>query len=490
MTRRRPTEYFQIIKHHRRYDRKTGKFIINIKYKTAPPKPTQRVTTVAEAFGLGLDTTKRFVIYDNTQIKITPTDIVYITGESGSGKSILLKTLQHDITHGMNQTTINITDIKPNHNKPIIETTGTTTEQALELLSRVGLNDAYLFLRTYNQLSDGQKYRYRIAKMIESGAQFWIMDEFAATLDRDTAKIVAYNVQKIARQLGKAVIAATTHTDLHDDLKPSVHIHKRFGKQLQVRYYPNEPSKECSLLQQIRIEKGTKSDYCQLAEFHYRSHNVGAIRQVFRATRENETCGVIVYSYPPIATKGRQKVLPKMPITELNQKLSNIIRVVVHPKYRTIGLGQKLIRETLDKCGTPYVETTAVMARYNPFFERAGMTRIQQTTPPKQATAIGQVLTQLGFNTMLLSSEKYLLSQLKRLSNMELSMARQALMKNVHTRLLKEFFWNEPYGKTTLYRQKVETASLEKLAKLTRVVAVLLQTKVYLFWGPKGFPNS
>jgi len=56
------------------------------------------------------------------------------------------------------------------------------------------------------------------------------MDEFAATLDRDTAKIVAYNLQKLARQQGKAVLAATTHTDLLEDLTPSVHIHKRYGK--------------------------------------------------------------------------------------------------------------------------------------------------------------------------------------------------------------------------------------------------------------------
>ena len=51
--------------------------------------------------------------------------------------------------------------------KPLIETIGATVEEGLELLSRVGLNDAFLFLRTYSQLSDGQKYRYRIAKLIE-----------------------------------------------------------------------------------------------------------------------------------------------------------------------------------------------------------------------------------------------------------------------------------------------------------------------------------
>ncbi|MDH5438485.1 MAG: hypothetical protein OEX76_06245 [Candidatus Bathyarchaeota archaeon] len=44
------------------------------------------------------------------------------------------------------------------------------------------------------------------------------MDEFCANLNRGTAKIVAFNVQKLARKLGKAVVAATTHTDIFEDL--------------------------------------------------------------------------------------------------------------------------------------------------------------------------------------------------------------------------------------------------------------------------------
>ncbi len=127
---------------------------------------------------------------------------------------------------------------------PLIDTVGESVEEGLKLLSKVGLNDAFLFVRRYSQLSDGQKYRYRLAKLIESGAQWWIMDEFCATLDRETARIVAYNVQKLARKLGKAVVAATTHVDLLEDLAPSVHIHKRFGREVTVDYFPNEPRAE------------------------------------------------------------------------------------------------------------------------------------------------------------------------------------------------------------------------------------------------------
>ncbi len=484
MTRYRPQEHFQINRYHRRYDKTTGKFIINISYQTAPPKTTQRVKTVAESFGLGLDTHHKFIIYDNVELKIAPTDIVYITGESGSGKSLLLRTLERDIKQNPQLGTAkNIADIKPNPHTPIIDTIGNTTEQALELLSRVGLNDAYLFLRSYRQLSEGQRYRYRTAKLIESQAQYWILDEFAATLDRDTAKIVAYNLQKQARQHKKAILAATTHTDLTQDLQPTIHIHKKYGRQIQIQYHPNQPRpKQCTLLNEIHIEPGTKQDYNTLAEFHYRSHNTGAIRKIFKATRHNELAGTIVYTYPAIAATGRRQTLPHMPLQELNQKLSNIMRIVVHPKYRTIGLGQKLVRDTLAHCGTPYVETTAVMARYNPFFEKAGMKKIQQTTPPKQALAIQETLTKLGFNPTLLASEKHVKTQLKKLTNTELTTLKQAFTRNPHPRYLKEFFRNTPYGTRTQYTQKLQEASLTKLAKLINDTAQMLQTKIYLFW--------
>ena len=296
----------------RTYDRLSGKFTFNIAYETAAPKSSERVVAVAEGFGLGLDQWEKFIIYDNVELNIGPTDIVYITGDSGSRKSVLLKALEKDIKQDMCLSYINIADIQPEPGKPLIETVGETLEEGLQLLSKVGLNDAFLFLRSYEQLSDGQKYRYKIAKMMESKAQFWIMDEFAATLDRDTAKIVAFNLQKLARQQGKAVLAATTHTDLSEDLNPSVHIHKRFGKEICVVYYANQPAVECSLLREMRVEEGSMADWRELAGFHYRSHKIAGPRRIFCLKRGDELCGVIVYCYPPPTFFGRKLVLPKM----------------------------------------------------------------------------------------------------------------------------------------------------------------------------------
>jgi ABC-type ATPase with predicted acetyltransferase domain len=318
--------------------------------------------------------------------------------------------------------------------------------------------------------------------MMENQAQFWILDEFAATLDRDTAKIVAYNLQKLAHQQGKAVLAATTHTDLFEDLNPSVHIHKRFGKEMTVNYYPNKSAKECSLAKEMQVEEGTTKDWRELAGFHYRSHKIAGPRRIFCLKRKDELCGVIVYCYPPPTCFGRRLVLPKMTMKELNRDLSIISRVVVHPKYRTIGLGVKLVRETLAKAGTPYVEMPAVMAKYNPFGEKAGMRKIAEQPPPKEALKIAETLQHLGFNIQLLGSEKYVLNKLQTLSDESLEKLREAFIKHYHTRFVKYFFSNLLFGHKKDYVEEIKKASLERLVRLIKVCGFLLQTKVYLFW--------
>jgi ABC-type ATPase with predicted acetyltransferase domain len=476
---RRRREYFHIKQFRRVYDRIQCKFTFNIAYETAA-QLTPRSVAVAEAFGLGLDQQRKFVILDNVELHISPKDVVLITGDSGSGKSVLLRAFVADLKGEA----ANMTRVHVKHDKPLIETVGKTVEEGLELLSRVGLNDAFLFLRTYDQLSDGQKYRYRIAKLIESGKQWWVMDEFCATLDRDTAKIVAFNVQKFARSLGKAVIVATTHLDLFDDLAPSVHVHKRFGKEINVNYLPNEARAECTLVKDMVIKPGTRQDWLRLSELHYRSHKIAAARSIFGLWRGPDLCGVIVYSYPPITCLGRGLVLPKMLPKELNKQLCTISRVVIHPKYRSISLGAKLVRETLPLAGTPNVEMVAVMAKYNPFAERAGMQRVIFQVPGKEPLKIADVLEQLGFNTKLLGSESYVMQRLEKLDSKQMSILKEAFIKNSYPRLRKEIAVDRhrAFGTQEHYVQGVKNADLPRMAKLIKVIGILLQVKAYLFW--------
>jgi ABC-type transport system involved in cytochrome c biogenesis ATPase subunit/GNAT superfamily N-acetyltransferase len=441
-------------------------------------KLTPRTRVVAEAFGLGVDEEHKFTVL-NCELKVHAGDIVYVTGDSGSGKSVLLRAVKQDL----GAEALDIADVDVDLDKPLIETVGKTIEEGLDLLSKVGLSDAFLFLRTFNELSDGQKYRYKIAKLLESEAQFWILDEFAATLDRDTARIVAFNLQKCARQKGRTVLAATTHRDLFQDLQPNVHVHKRFGEEIEVKYHRIIRVAECTLLKQMHVEEGSMNDWRALAHFHYRSHRVPAPRKIFVLKRRwNEICGVIVYSYPPSTCFGRRLMLPKTRMKEVNAKLTNISRVVVHPKYRTIGLGAKLIRETLQSAGTECVEMSAVMAKYNPFAEKADMQRVAVQERSKEALRILAVLKDLDFNIEMLSSLKYVQGKVESLSSLEVQRIRDVFLKSRHPRFLKNFSYDLPYGRTEDYRKKIEEASLERLAQLIRVCGFLLQSKVYLFW--------
>jgi GNAT superfamily N-acetyltransferase len=295
------------------------------------------------------------------------------------------------------------------------------------------------------------------------------------------AKIVAFNVQKLARQMGKAVIVATTHADLFEDLKPSVHVHKRFGKEITVKYYANEAARECSLTKEMRVEEGAFSDYKRLSVFHYRSSRCPPPRKVFVLKRDSELCGVIVYSYPSSICFGRSRVW-KGDFEKLQKEVSIISRVVVHPKYRSIGLGVKIVKETLARAGTPYVEALAVMAKYNPFFEKAEMQKIAESKPSQGVLWALEKLRSLGFNPTMLGSVEQNLLGVRRVGKAKIVKILEKLSKregSVRKRLMAS---GGAYPTHREFVKKIRGFGDEGLAKALKTLGFLAQTKVYLFW--------
>lgn len=209
----------------------TGIYKVDKRYKTSVER-SKRVLEIAEAFGIGLDN-KEFVVFDNLELEIRQGDVVYITGQSGSGKSTVLR----ELSAKMRETGLSVSDIDKLEltDEPLIDQIGKTTKEALTYLSIAGLNDAYLFVRKPSELSDGQRYRFRLAKLVESGAKVWVADEFLAVLDRATAKVIAFNLQKVARSVGATVLVATTHSDMVADLAPTVTIDKRYREKIDIK---------------------------------------------------------------------------------------------------------------------------------------------------------------------------------------------------------------------------------------------------------------
>jgi len=67
-----------------------------------------------------------------------------------------------------------------------------------------------------------------VAKLIASGADVWVADEFCATLDPITANIVSRNLRRCAKDLGVTVIlAAANWSEFINELMPDTVVHLR-----------------------------------------------------------------------------------------------------------------------------------------------------------------------------------------------------------------------------------------------------------------------
>ena len=462
----------------RRYDGERGCYVYDIAFMTQTPL-TERTIEVAEAFGLGVDETQEHVLYRDFTVKLAVGDVVYITGDSGSGKSVLLRALGDDL----GKEAAAMAELEASGDRPIIDLVGDTFRDALRLLSKVGLNDAFLFLRRPSHLSDGQRYRFRIAQLLDRGRPYWLCDEFCSTLDRSTAKIVAYNVQKLARRSGATLIVATTHTDLLDDLCPSVHIRKGWGSEISVKYYSNAEASGCTVARDVTVQEASKEDYMRLAYLHYRGHRVVAPHMFFSMRLGDDLIGVIAYTYPAPTAAGRVKAVGYRPyLKELNEEWTLISRVIVHPKYRTIGLGARLVRDTLRLTGRRHVELTAVMAQYNPFAERAGMKKILVKKPTEKIVKTVERLKALGFNPALLASRSYDERMLSSLTPERLAAVHEALLgvdRHYYRRLARV---QTPYLNKTGFVEWLSAAETESLAWSLRILGILSQTKAYLYW--------
>ena len=224
---------------------------------------SENVLRVASMFGLGVEEEREEIILPRTGVPVRSGEIVFVTGASGSGKSTILRLLKDEITRRGKGNVIDFdgdivwggvgdcaTDL------PVVDCFGgKKIEDVLRYLSIAGLNDAFVMLRKLSELSDGQKYRFRLAKAICAAEEIndgkvedneeadkdeadivIFADEFGATLDRITAKILAKNVQRWIRKKGKRVcfVAATTHDDLLEAFDADVVIEKGLGGEIGV----------------------------------------------------------------------------------------------------------------------------------------------------------------------------------------------------------------------------------------------------------------
>ena len=190
-------------------------------YFDSKVRRTARTNTIQQAFGISPTDIRTKAIEDLT-LNITPGEIVFITGPSGSGKTTLLNAI-YNRNKNKNNTTISGeihlpsnydpgTFSKIHSEKAMIELfRNVDIPTSLYLMGLVGLSDAFVYLKRFNELSKGQQYRLLIALLIANKKNTWFIDEFCANLDTMTAMAVADGLQRLARRVGATVVVAASH---------------------------------------------------------------------------------------------------------------------------------------------------------------------------------------------------------------------------------------------------------------------------------------
>jgi ABC-type ATPase with predicted acetyltransferase domain len=209
------------------------RFSISKHFETNPPI-TDRVSMVCRMFGVGIDRLKDNQRIHKADLEVEDGDVVYVTGPSGAGKSVLLR----EMANGLDpRECIALDEIPLPADKAAIDciNAGLTIE-ALRLLGYAGLSDVFCMLTAPANLSEGQKYRFRLACAMASGKKFVFADEFCSNLDRITAAVIAYNVRRFAKRNNVTFFLASSHEDVLADLQPDVLVVKRFTGPAEVTY--------------------------------------------------------------------------------------------------------------------------------------------------------------------------------------------------------------------------------------------------------------
>jgi uncharacterized protein len=198
-----------------------------------PDLSADKVASVMRMFGLTKEKLKRYSITGKCTIEIRQGDIVYITGPSGSGKSVLLNELWHRVPA---ENRINLAQIELPADKALIDCIEGDLLTSLKFLSLAGLNDCFCVINTPANLSDGQKWRFRLACALASGKQFIFADEFCSSLDRITAAVVSYQLRRFAKKHNVTFILAATAEDVLADLLPDVLVVQMLSGPAEVVY--------------------------------------------------------------------------------------------------------------------------------------------------------------------------------------------------------------------------------------------------------------
>lgn len=154
------------------------------------------------------------------------------------------------------------------------------------------------------------------------------------------------------------------------------------------------PSPELSLLKDMRVERGTKDDWDELHELHYKSEG-RVVGRVWKCMLGDQLVAVAIISSPRLLLAGRHLLFPKLKpggdTTKTNTYRAKFInrnfvlcsRIVVDTLFRAGGISYRMLNLVARMEAKQFMEIQSSMSRFNPFAIRAGFKFVK----PREAAA-------------------------------------------------------------------------------------------------------
>jgi GNAT superfamily N-acetyltransferase len=148
-----------------------------------------------------------------------------VVGPSGSGKTSIGRLLWPDVG-------IYDGDQGWPPDKPIVDAIAPdgNFDDVTGALSAVGLGSVPAWLRPYHALSNGEKFRAGLARVVAEGRERIIIDEFTSVVDRQIAKIGAGAFCKAWKRGGGRAVLLSCHYDILDWVEPDWVFDTRTGE--------------------------------------------------------------------------------------------------------------------------------------------------------------------------------------------------------------------------------------------------------------------
>lgn len=139
------------------------------------------------------------------------------------------------------------------------------SDDAKERLCAAGLSSVPSWVKPYHVLSNGEKFRADLARVVDSGA---IIDEFTSVVDRDVAKSASASISRYIRRKGmRNIVFASCHKDIIDWLSPD------WVYDCDERKIDNKRRLERPEIK-IKVEPCSYKEWSKFSDHHYLDGNI------------------------------------------------------------------------------------------------------------------------------------------------------------------------------------------------------------------------